>query len=402
MPKKILVLDTGREWGGGTNSLLEFLRRSDSDKYQFIVLFYNNVIKSDTSDIRTEVEKLGMQFMTLERRDQPAAAKVLKELGRTILFFNRKLKKKFIFYIDYLFRIKNDADKITKILKDLNIDLLYMNNQPSSDLEGIIAAQEAGIRSLLHSRIETDLNHYEVNAVNRWLTKMICVSEGVRKGFIDQGVENSKCTVVHNGIDSKTTPAVTAEKIRHGLKIKDDEILIGSAGSLVQRKRFNDLIEVVSRLIRSRPSLQIKCLILGDGPEQENLQKMIDRNGLNGNIILGGFKPDAVSYINAMDIFVLPSEREGLPRVLLEAMLMKKPVVATQIPGPSELVINEKTGFLYQPGNVGELYGRISSLLSSAILREDMGESGRKRVVDHFSIEQYVNGVRRILDEVTS
>ena len=239
-------------------------------------------------------------------------------------------------------------------------------------------------------------------SVNRSLTKMICVSEGVRKSFIYQGVEKSKCSVVHNGIDSRTTPAITAEKIRKDLYVKENEILIGSAGSLVKRKRFNDLVEVVSRLIRSRPSLQIKCLILGDGPEKEDLQKMIDRNGLNGNIILGGFKPDAVSYINAMDIFVLPSEREGLPRVILEAMLMKKPVIASRIPGPSELVINDKTGFLYQSGNVGELYGRISSLLSSAFLREDMGESGRKRIVDHFSIEQYVNGVSRLLDEVIS
>ena len=402
MSKKILVLDTGKEWGGGTNSLLEFLRRSDSVKYQFVILFYHNVIKPDESDIRSEVEKLGIQFMTLERRGQPAAVKILKELGRTLLFFNEKLKRKFVFHIDYLFRIKNDARSITKILKDQNIDLLYMNNQPSSNLEGIIAAQEAGIRSLLHSRIETDLNPFEVNAVNRSLTKMICVSEGVRKNFIDHGVESSKCTVIHNGIDSRTTPAVSAEKIRHGLKIKDNEILIGSAGSLIKRKRFNDLIEVVSRLIRSRPSLQIKCLILGDGPEKENLQKMIDRSGLNGNIILGGFKPDAISYINAMDIFVLPSEREGLPRVILEAMLMKKPVIASCIPGPSELIINERTGFLFQPGNVGELYGRISSLLSSAVLREGMGESGRKRVVDHFSIEQYVDEVSSILAEVTS
>ncbi|HDH53100.1 MAG TPA: glycosyltransferase, partial [Nitrospirae bacterium] len=107
MPKKILILDTGKEWGGGTNSLLEFLRRSDSSKYQFIVLFYHNVIKSDEYSIKSEVEKLGMQFMTLKRRSQPSAVKALKELGRTLLFFSKKLKRKFIFYIDYIFRIKN-------------------------------------------------------------------------------------------------------------------------------------------------------------------------------------------------------------------------------------------------------------------------------------------------------
>ena len=70
-----------------------------------------------------------------------------------------------------------------------------MNNQPSSNLEGIIAAKETGIKSLLHSRIETDLNPFEADAVNKWLTKMICVSESVKENFVRQGVYEKKCIV---------------------------------------------------------------------------------------------------------------------------------------------------------------------------------------------------------------
>lgn len=413
--KNILILDTGKEWGGGTNSLLELLKRIDKKKYKFTVLFYHNYYKPGESDIKTEIEKLGINFLLLDRCNQPVVAKILKEIGRFLLFFNRRLRRLYIFGIDYFFRIRKDIKSITKLLKDLNIDLLYMNNQPSSNLEGIIATKNAGIRSLLHSRIEADLNLFEIRAVNKWLTKMICVSKGIKNSFIEQGINQSKCIVIYNGIDTTITPALSPDKIRQELRIKEDEFLIGSVGSLVKRKRFDDLIKAILRIQNTEHRTQItehkadkthihlkkiKCIIVGEGPERNTLQKEIDRNTLNEQVILTGFKSDAISYINAMDIFVLPSEREGFPRVILEAMLVGKPVVASRIAGLTELVIEGKTGLLFQPGNIKELADCISSLLSSSQLRKEMGEAGRERAAENFSIEKYVNQVSNVLTEV--
>ena len=441
--KNILILDTGKEWGGGTNSLLELLKRIDKKNYKFTVLFYHNYRKPDeicasfnpslpplsegeiggfsgVSDIKTEIEKLGIDFILFKSTKQPIYAKILKEIGRAVLFFNRRLRKLYIFWIDYLFRIRKNADGLTKLLNDLNIDLLYMNNQPSSNLEGIIAAKKTGVKSLLHSRINADLNFFEVNATNKWLTKMICVSEGVRESFVRQGIKSSLCTVVHNGIDISITPAIPPDKIRQEFGIKEDKIVIGSVGSLVKRKRFDDLIKVVaylrsqnsSRISRDKTQnlghqtsdirlrTKIKCIIVGDGPERETLLKEIDKNNLNDRVLLPGFKFDAISYINAMDIFVLLSEREGLPRVILEAMLMGKPVIASKAAGSVELVIDKETGFLFHIGNTKELAESISTLLSSPELRREMGERGRKRVTENFSIEKYVAEVSQILTGV--
>lgn len=413
--KKVLILDTGKEWGGGTNSLLELLHRINKKNYKFTVLFYHNYDRPGKSDIKTEIEKLGIDFLLLDRCNQSVTAKVLKELGRVPLFFNRKFKRLYIFGIDYFFRIRKDVKSITKLLKELNIDLLYMNNQPSSNLEGIIAAKKAGISSLLHSRIEADLNSFEINTVNRWLTKMICVSEGIKESFVRQGVDNLRCSVVHNGIDIKMIPAIHPDKIRQEFNIKENELLIGGVGSLVKRKRFNDLIKAVSKIQNTEYRTQttehktdkthihpnkIKCIIVGDGAERKSLQKEIDNNRLNDRVILTGFKPDAVSCINALDVFILPSEREGFPRVILEAMLMGKPVIASRVAGLTELIIDKQTGLLFQTGNTKELAGCISSLLSSSQLRKDMGQAGRKRVIENFSIEKYVDKVSRILAEV--
>ena len=127
--KNILILDTGKEWGGGTNSLLELLRRIDRTNYKFTVLFYHNYSKPGESDIKTEIEKLGIDFSVLDRDSQPLTVKILKETARVLLFFSRKLRKLFIFQLDYLFRIKKDADRKSTRLNSSHIPLSRM---PSS------------------------------------------------------------------------------------------------------------------------------------------------------------------------------------------------------------------------------------------------------------------------------
>ncbi|MCX5717114.1 MAG: glycosyltransferase, partial [Nitrospirae bacterium] len=101
MQKKILILDTGKEWGGGTNSLLELLKRIDKNRYSLTLLFYNNYKKGTDSDIRTEAEKLGVRFLLLAQEKQPVLVKIAKELSRLIFFFSRRLKRYFVFLIDY-------------------------------------------------------------------------------------------------------------------------------------------------------------------------------------------------------------------------------------------------------------------------------------------------------------
>ncbi|MBI5328270.1 MAG: glycosyltransferase family 4 protein [Deltaproteobacteria bacterium] len=397
--KKILILDTGKEWGGGTNSLLELLKRIDKTRYHFTALFYNNYKKGDESDIKSEIENLGIDFLLLEQKKQPAIAKILKELFRTLIFFSRQLKKYMVFIIDYQFRIKNSAKKIAHTLKDLKIDLLYMNNQPSSNLEGIIASKITGIPALQHSRIETKLNPFEVKAASLWLKKMICVSEGVKNTFVRQGIGAKKCVVVHNGIDSKTKPSMPPHEIRKKWEISEDDILIGTAGSLIKRKRLNDLIEAIS-IAANKTDHTIKCIIIGEGPERENLVDLVKRGNLHDKVIFTGFQLDAVSYINAMDIFVLTSEKEGLPRVILESMLMGKPVVASNVTGPSELVVDGETGFLVPVRDTKAFADCILKLIENHELRKQMGEKAGRRVIENFSIEKYVAGVENVFEGV--
>lgn len=398
--KRVLILDTGKEWGGGTNSLIELLKRIDKTKYRFKALFYDNYKRGDKSDIKSEIERLGVDFILLERHKQMAAAKILKEAGRAIFFFNRKLRKSYLFWIDYNYRIKYDSERIFDILKKFNdVDLLYMNNQPSSNLEGIIAANCADIPAIQHSRIVAQLNRFEANMVNKWVEKVICVSHGVKDNLVHQGVNNEKCIVVYNGIDPLIRPASPIAEIRKKLGIGEGEILIGTVGSLLKRKRIDQIIRMVSELVEKNCT-NFKCVIVGDGPEREKLKSEVLRYRVSDKVVFTGFQTDPISYINAMDIFIMTSETEGLPRVILEAMLMAKPVVAYDVICISELVESGRTGFLVTDSDMSMLAEKVSHLIGSDKLRKEMGDKGREKVIKNFSMDSYVNGVRKVIEEV--
>ncbi|GBE40190.1 putative glycosyltransferase EpsD [bacterium BMS3Bbin09] len=392
----ILILDTGREWGGGTNSLLELLKRIDRDKFRFQVLFYHNYARGKGSDIKTAIEDLGIEFLLLPQKKQSPGVKILKETARALFFFSRELKKQAVFFIDRRTRIMNNAKRITAILKERKSELLYMNNQPSSNLEGIIASKMSGVPAIQHSRIETELNPFEVKAANQGLSKIICVSQGVMDTLVERGVESAKCVVAYNGISSETVTRRSPDEIKSEWGIPEGDLLIGTVGSLIRRKRIRDLIEAIG-MIEGKTGCSVKCLIVGEGPERENLVELAEKSGLGNRVIFTGFQSDAISYINAMDIFAMPSEKEGFPRVVLEAMLMRKPVVAARIRGTEELVVDNETGIMYKKGAVKDLAGCLAKLLLSPQLREDMGMAGKERVVDNFFIERYVEQVSNIL-----
>ena len=274
-----------------------------------------------------------------------------------------------------------------------------MNNQPITNLEGILAAKITGVPAVLHCRIIPKLNHYLIKQTNIWVKKVICVSENLRTFLVKRGIFPQKCVVVYNGIDVTLTPTKFSEEMREKLKISEREIIIGTVGTLCKRKRVNNLIEAIF-LVKQQTIKPIKLVIVGDGPEKIDLLKLVKKRGLEKDVIFTGFQSDPISYINVFDIFVLTSEREGLPRVILEAMLMGKPVVASKIPGVVELVIEGETGFLVPPKNPEAFAEKILTLINNPELRKKFGECGRKRILENFTIDKYVKGVEKVFEEI--
>lgn len=397
--KKILILDTGREWGGGTNSLIELLKRADRERYSFSALFYENYGMGNGPNVGTEIEKLGVEFIHMKKSPARLYAKGLKEAGRALLFFSRELRKRYVFNIDRFSRVIPDSRRIAAVLKDGGFDLLYMNNQPSSNLEGILAAGSAGVPCVQHSRIDVRLKPLEARLVNESVSRVICVSEGVRRGLVESGVRADKCVVVYNGIDPSVKPERKAGEVRQGLGINAGSILIGTVGSLIERKRVGLLIEATARL-KKTCGREVYCVIVGDGPEKGRLRKEAERLGAGDRVVFTGFSADAISYINAMDIFVTASRAEGLPRVILEAMILSKPVIAFDIVGANELVLDGVTGIILRGGGGAAIADAVEGLVRDADKMESFGPAGRQRVIDSFGMERCVKGVEKVFQEV--
>ncbi len=392
-PKRILLLDTGNEWGGGTNSMFELLKRLDRQRFAVTCCFYKDYRKGrDGRLLSEELADIGIPLILLHPGKQPLWAKLAKEVIRGIFAWSPRLKKMGVLGVDVQWRIKPRVVALRQALGDGAFELLYMNNQPSSNLEGYLAGEAAGLPVVQHCRIEPTLQANEAAVVNRVATRIICVSQGVADVLAAQHVAESRLRVVYNAIDSSASlpPAVDLPETVNGL-------VIGTVGQLTARKGVLHLLQAVANL--KAEGLAVSCLILGEGPQRAELEAAAKRLSITGQVSFVGFQPLPLAWVQAMDVCVLCSSKEGLPRVLLEAMLATKAVVGSDVTGTRELIVNEETGLLYGYGDVPALTAALRRLLGDSLLRRAMGEAGRRRVIERFSIDAYVAGVSKVLAE---
>ena len=395
-PVRILLLDTGNEWGGGTNSMFELLKRIDRNRFDITALFYTNYRKGEASDLQTELAAINIPLKILPTQKQPLWAKFLKEVARAILCFSSTLRKKAIHHIEMAWRIQPRAEQIAEIIRQDNFGLLYLNNQPSSNLEGYLAAAMTATPTVQHCRIAVTLAPQETKIVNRVACKIICVSRGVMDCLTKHGVRPDLCCVVYNAINGKQAlpePAVLPATAQN-------KLVVGSIGSLIKRKANSHLLQAIA-LLKKTGTHPLHVVLVGEGPDRAELTRLVKELGLQDDVTFTGFQNNPMNWMAAMDIVVLASANEGLPRVILEAMLLAKPVVASDIVGSNELVANSQSGFLYPYGDLEKLTMSLKKLIEEDTLRNQFGKAGKQIVLEKFAIENYVANVQSVIEEIT-
>lgn len=393
-PRRILLLDSGNEWGGGTNSMFELLKRIDRRRFAVTCCFYKDYRRGERGRLLSEeLAAIGIPLLILPARRQPLWAKLTKELARGVFAWSASLRKRLVLAVEMRWRIAPRVAALAKILAEGDFELLYMNNQPASNLEGYLAGEAAGVPVVQHCRIEPTLQPAEVAVVNRIAARVICVSQGVAEVLAALKVEENLLSVVHNAIDCRAPMPLPVV-----LDSDEDELVVGTVGQLTARKGVMDLLRAI--VILREAGVRIRCLVLGEGPQRAELEAEAARVGVAGEIRFLGFQAVPLAWVQAMDVVVLCSSREGLPRVVLEAMLAGKPVIGSDVTGTRELVVNEETGLLYPCGDVGALAAALGRLAGDPAARARMGQAGYARVCEGFSIESYVAGVSALLAEV--
>lgn len=390
---RVLLLDTGKEWGGGTRSMLELLAHADRSVFDISCLFYVNYRKGEDSDLASELRALDVPLAIESLPRQPLGAKLAKELVRGVLGWRPRLCSAALLRIELAWRIRPMAQRIAARLREGKFDLLYMNNQPSSNLEGYLAAELAGVPVVQHARIETALTSAEVATVNRIATAVICNSNGVRDSLVAQGVRGELCTVVHNGIDVE---AACREAAKAASPARSAEgFVVGTIGALVARKRIDVFLQALQAL--NAQGYTVRGLVVGEGPERKRLERQAHDLGLAQRVTFTGFAAQPLEWLRSMDVFVLSSDKEGFSKVVLEAMALGKPVVSSRIVGPSELIIDGETGTLVSPGDAAAFAAAIAQLLANPGLRQQYSAAAQTRARTTFSLDAYVSGVLEVL-----
>lgn len=208
-----------------------------------------------------------------------------------------------------------------------------------------------------------------------------------------------KYEVIYNGID--TSPAHTqllAEPPEEGY-VRGYYPVLATIGRLSREKGHSYLMETLKLIKEQYPKPAL--VIMGDGDMRPELERLTEQLGLKENVRFLGVCPDIFSILKETDIFVLPSLYEAFGLVLLEAMLMKKPVVASRVSGIPEVVSEGQTGLLVPPADPARLAGAILRLAGDNDLARRMGQAGYQRVQELFQREEMVNKFEKLYQELS-
>jgi glycosyltransferase involved in cell wall biosynthesis len=210
-------------------------------------------------------------------------------------------------------------------------------------------------------------------------------------------IPSDRISVIANGIDHhKFRPRDDRLELEQRLDLEHGKFRVGAIGRIVSGKGFIDLLEAFARLHASHSDARL--LLIGGNIRQDispyatEFEARVRTLGLSGAVAITGMTDQVPEYLATCDLFVHPSYREGLPRVVLEAMAAGVPVIATDIRGCREAVVSGQTGFLYPPRNVEALIRLLEQLhRTPAGARRAFGACGRQRVLERFTEEQYVS-----------
>ena len=232
--------------------------------------------------------------------------------------------------------------------------------------------------------------------------RVIAVSESVKRDLISQGVSPEKIVVIKNGIECERSQTPLERKNPRLKKKKELSIgsgpVVGTITRFSKQKDVHTFLYAMSNVIRDYPG--VRCLILGDGEQRGELEDLSSRLVLNGNVTFLGYRDDAREILDIFDVFVLSSLWEGLPLVVLEAMAASKPVIATQVPGTAEAVVDGKTGILVPIRNSKLLAESIKRLLGDKELSQEMGRAGKRRVNKDFRVERMVDETEELYTDL--
>lgn len=337
-------------------------------------------------EIRILQEALGM-------RDRGYRVLIATEKDSTL--FKRALQKGIEVFNIYFSKYKPYSFmRVKDLIENERVDILNTHSSKDSWIASIAAKMSKNKPKIIRTR------HLSTPISKSYMSKIIY--DLIPDAIITTSKEIKDIMIKFNRFDERKIFAVPTgidlnlfknENIESA--IKEQGFKIGTIGILRDWKGHSYFIESIPIIKKAIPNALF--FLIGDGPQRDNLKKLIDELDLNQSVKMLGFRDDMPEVIYSLDVIVHPSyANEGVPQVILQALAMKKPVVASNITGIREVIFNYKTGLLVEPKNKWEIAEKVIELYNNKDLRIRLGEEGEKLVKNNFSIESMLSKLETI------
>jgi len=286
-------------------------------------------------------------------------------------------------------------------LRRHRIALVHQNNSITRHHDWMCAALIAGVPCIAHERgISTAYTPLDRFFARRLVT-VIPVANWIKEYVVARGVSPDNIRVLYDGLDPATVHVQRSPaSLREEYGIRPDQPIVGIVGNVRHWKGQETVVRAMIHVASARPDAV--CFIVGaatpqDAAYMERLKGIIDEAGISANVRFTGYQTNPASFVNAMNIVLHASvEPEPFGMVVLEAMAQRKPVIGSRAGGVVEMVVEGETGYTVPPGDDRLLAERIIELLGDPARATRMGDAGHKRLLEKFTLQQYMDAIHAI------
>lgn len=343
-------------------------------------------------DLIPELEGYDINIVSLQDIDKENDYMVKKCHDKGIKLETLKLKRKQLiksyFYLkDYFQRNKPD--------------IIHSHLGRSDILSALCKPDDSKLITTFHN---VRKNYNNIIKLMYWFTDnmvncRLSVSKAVKYSWYDQWYLNSDNVVIYNPVNSdRIENSGSVDLLKKEFNINPNDKVILTIGRLIEQKGHIYLIEAMNKICQYKSN--VKLIIAGEGKLDQYLEDEIKKRSLEDNIFLVGFRSDIPELLYLTDLFVFPSLWEGLGLAVLEAMLSRVPVIASDIPALREYIENGKNGYLVDYNDVDKMAERIIELLEDRQLRTEFAESGYKLVKELFAVDKIAKQYDALYKEV--
>lgn len=374
-PVRLAYILAPLEFGGAEKVSLEFFRNMDKERFLVDPILLVRPWEEETLFAK-EIRKCGFDYVTVPvgLRTDDGPIRIL----RAIREFHR-------------------------ILSQAPYQLIHTNGY-FADICALPVARKLGIStvSTCHGYIEvgTDRKMKINNALDKFALRLskriITVSEDIKASLVSNGIDQKKIRVVQNAVsqpcDVRQQGHYRIEK-RKELNLGQEQFIAGYVGRLSEEKGANYLVDAIAKLCEQ--SERVKLVLVGDGPERDNLEAQVRALGIDDAVIFAGFQANIAQWMSIFDAFILPSLTEGTPMALLEAMSMRLPVIASAVGGVPKIIKDGQNGILTEAQDVGTLARQLNVLLENPSLAKKLGEQARETIQKEYDVKSWCRSIEQ-------